>query len=107
MRTFEMRVYTLRTRAALDYYCNTVYLRHLDNFDRFGVEAHGLWTRKDDEKHRVFALLSYAEGDDPAEVAQRYIQSPEVANDTQGFDVADILSVESTILTPSSSSPLK
>jgi hypothetical protein len=106
MRTFEMRVYTLRTRAALDYYCNTVYLRHLDNFDRFGVEAHGLWTRNGDEKHRVFVLLSYAEGDDPAEVAERYIKSPEAVNDAQGFDVTDILSVDSTILIPAASSPL-
>ncbi|TWB23781.1 NIPSNAP protein [Nitrospirillum amazonense] len=107
MRTFEMRVYTLRTQAALDFYCNTVYRRHLDNFDRFGVQAHGLWTRKNDNEHRAFALLSYNEGDDPAEVAQRYIKSPEAVSDAQGFDVDDILSVESTILIPSTSSPLR
>jgi transposase len=38
---------------------------------------------------------------------KRYIQSPEAANDARGFDVADILGVESTILIPSASSPLK
>jgi len=106
MRTYEMRVYTLRTPEALDVYASTVYPRHLDNFGLFGVEAHGLWTQKDDAAHRVFVLVSYAEGDDPVEVARRYIASPEAANDARGFDVADILSVESTILIPAANSPL-
>ena len=107
MRAYEMRVYTLRTKEALEFYASTVYPRHLDNFGLFGVEAHGLWTKKDDVAHRIFVLVSYAEGDDPVEVAQRYIQSPEAVNDAQGFDIADILGVESTILVPSASSPLK
>lgn len=106
MRTYEMRVYALRTKEALDFYASTVYPRHLDNFGLFGVEAHGLWTQKDDVAHRIFVLVSYAEGDDPREVAQRYIRSPQAAADAEGFDVADILSVESTILVPSARSPL-
>jgi hypothetical protein len=40
MRTFEMRVYALRTKEALDFYASTVYPRHLNNFGLFGVEAH-------------------------------------------------------------------
>jgi hypothetical protein len=106
MRTYEMRVYSLRTKEALDFYASTVYPRHLDNFGQFGVEAHGLWTQKDDPAHRIFVLVSYAEGDDPEEVAQRYIQSPEAAADARGFDIADILGVDSTILIPSTNSPL-
>ena len=66
MRTFELRVYALRTKAALDFYAGTVYPRHLHNFGLFGVEAHGLWTAKADEAHRAFVLVSYAEGDDLA-----------------------------------------
>ena len=107
MRAYEMRVYTLRTKEALEFYASTVYPRHLDNFGLFGVEAHRLWTKKDDGTHRIFVLLSYAEGEDPGVVAQRYIQSPEAANDARGFDAADILGVESTILVPSPSSPLR
>jgi hypothetical protein len=106
MRTYEMRVYSLRTKEALDFYASTVYPRHFNNFGLFGVEAHGLWTQKDDVAHRAFVLVSYAEGDDPRAVAQRYIQSPEAANDARGFDIADILSVDSTILVPAASSPL-
>ena len=107
MRTFELRQYTLRTQAALDFYTGTVYPRHLDNFHLFGVQPHGLWSQKDDPAHRVVVLLSYAEGDDPVEVAQRYIKSPEAAKDASGFDVADILSVDSTILVPFEASPLR
>ena len=107
MRTYEMRVYSLRTKEALDFYASTVYLRHLNNFGLFGIQARGLWTQKEDVEHRIFVLVSYAEGDDPGEVAQRYIQSPEAANDARGFDVADILGVKSTVLVPSASSPLK
>ncbi len=106
MRTVEMRVYSLRSKEALDIYASTVDPRYLDNSALFGVEAHGVWTRKDDESHRAFVLVSYAEGDDPGEVAQRYIQSPEAANDAKDFDIDDSLSVESTILIPSASSPL-
>ncbi len=107
MRAYEMRVYTLRTKEALEFYASTVYPRHLRIFSLFGVEAHGLWTKKDDVAHRMFVLVSYAEGADPVEIAERYIQSPEAVNDARGFDVADILGVESTILVTSASSPLK
>lgn len=102
MRTFELRVYTMRTKDALDFYTDTVYPRHLHNFHLFGVEAHGVWTAKNDPTPRAFVMVSYAEGDDPGEVARRYIQSPEAANDARGFNVADILSVDSTILIPTS-----
>jgi hypothetical protein len=105
MRTFELRAYTMRTKEALDFYVDTVFPRHLHNFPSFGVQAHGIWTAKAEIAHRAFVLVSYAEGDDPAEVAQRYIQSPEAANDARGFDVADILHVESTILIPAAGSP--
>jgi len=104
MRIFELRVYTMRTKNALDFYTNTVYPRHLQNFHLFGVQAHGIWTAKDDPSPRAFMMVSYTEGDDPREIAQRYIQSPEAVNDARGFDVDDILSVESTILIPLASS---
>lgn len=98
MRTYELRVYTLRTAKALAFYVDQVHPRHLHNFHLFGVQSHGVWTVKDDVAHRAFVLLSYADDADPKEVAQRYLQSPEAARDARGFDVADILGVESTIL---------
>jgi len=95
MRTFELRVYKLRTKEALDFYREVVYPRHLNSFPLFGIEVHGF-----------FAIVSYAEGDEPGEVARRYMQSAEFAGDTRNFDVSGIVGVESTILIPSTGSPL-
>lgn len=36
MRTFELRVYTLRTKEAFDFYAETIYPRHLHSFPLFG-----------------------------------------------------------------------
>jgi hypothetical protein len=44
---------------------------------------------------------------EPGEVARRYMQSTEFADDIIDFDVANIVDVESTILVPLTSSPLK
>jgi hypothetical protein len=44
MRTFELRVYKLRTKEALDFYMEQIYPRHLSSFPLFGIEAHGFWT---------------------------------------------------------------
>ncbi|SDH22183.1 hypothetical protein SAMN05216466_10816 [Paraburkholderia phenazinium] len=37
MRAYELRTYTLRTQDALDFYAETVFSRHLNNFSLFGV----------------------------------------------------------------------
>ncbi len=107
MRTFELRVYTLRTKEALDFYRDTIYPHHLKNFPLFGIEAHGFWTAMADVQPRLFVLVSYAAGEEPGEVVRRYMQSKEFADDIRNFDVSEIVGVESTILTPSTSSPLK
>jgi hypothetical protein len=52
-------------------------------------------------------LASYAAGEEPGEVARKYMESTEFADDIKGFDVDNIITVESTILLPSASSPLK
>ena len=106
MRTFELRVYTLRTTEALDFYRRVVYPRHLNSFPLFGIQAHGFWISKADAQPRLFALVSFAAGDEPGEVGPRYMQSTKFADDTRDFDGADIVGVESTILIPSTSSPL-
>jgi len=107
MRTFELRVYKLRTKEALDFYREKIYPRHLNSFPLFGIEAHGFWTAKEHVEPRLFVLVSYAAGDDPGEVVRRYMQSTEFANDVRSFNVSEIIGVESTILIPSTSSPLK
>ena len=106
MRTFERRIYSLRTPEALHRYAETVYPRHLRSMPLFGVELHGFWTKEDDRAPRLYVLVSYAEGDDPAEVTDRYLRSSELFDDTRGFDTADITGVETTVLIPMARSPL-
>ena len=72
----------------------------------FGIEAHGFWTATEDVEPRFFVLASYAAGEEPREVARRYMQSAEFAEDIRNFDISDIIHVESTILLPSVGSPL-
>lgn len=106
-RTFELRVYKLRTKEALDFYKDQIYPRHLNSFPLFGIEAHGFWTAKEDVEPRLFALASYAAGEEPGEVGRRYMQSTEFAEDIRNFDISDIVGVESTILIASTISPLR
>jgi NIPSNAP len=106
MRTFELRVYKLRTNEALDFYREQIYPRHLASFPLFGIEPHGFWTAKDDVEPRFFVLASYAAGEEPGEVVRRYMQSEEFAEDIRSFEPTDIISVKSTILIPSTGSPL-
>jgi hypothetical protein len=60
MRTFELRVYRLRTKEALDFYKEQIYPCHLSSFPLFGIEAQGFWTAKEDVEPRFFVLASYA-----------------------------------------------
>jgi len=106
MRTYELRVYTISTKEALDFYMNQIYPRHLSSFLLFGIKPHGIWTVKDDVKPRAFVLVSYAEGEEPGEVVGRYMQSKKFAEEVKDWDASQIVSVESTILIPTPSSPL-
>ena len=107
MRTFELRVYKLRSEEALDFYIDEVYPRHLQSFPLFGIKAHGFWTARQDAERRLFVLASYSAGEDPGEVARRYMQSEGFAAVIEDFRVSEIIGVESTILVPTSSSPLQ
>lgn len=107
MRTFELRQYTLRDNEALDIYMNRIYPRHLQSFSLFGIEPHGIWTVNGSTTPQAFVLVSYAQGEDPGEVVHQYMSSPEFAEETKDWDRSSIVAVQSTILTPSTSSPLK
>ena len=98
MRTFELRVYTLRNREALQFYGNEIYPRHLGSFPLFRIEAHGFWTVSEDEGPRLFVLASYPEGAKPGEVVRRYMQSAEFSEDIRNFDGSCVIGVSSTLL---------
>lgn len=108
MRVYELRIYTLASQEDLGFFKDVIYPRHLlGSFAKFGIRAHGFWTSSNDQDHRLFVLVSLDEGADPAEVAKRYMQSPEFLADLEGFNPSKITRVESQVLAPTASSPLQ
>ena len=104
---FQLRVYTLRSREALQQYAVVHWDRHLATFTKFGVTVHGVWTDRDDGGHRLVALISYPPSVDPEHLTHQIMISPEFAADMAGFDVDDIVGVWTTLLDPASFSPIR
>ncbi|UMB69476.1 NIPSNAP family protein [Mycobacterium paraterrae] len=104
---FQLRIYTLRTPEALAEYAAVHWARHVTTFPAFGVTTHGVWTQHGDQGNRLVALIAYPPGADVGDVTRRVMSSPEFAADMAGFDVADILDVQSTLLDPTQFSPIR
>ena len=104
---FQLRIYTLRSAEALDRYAAIHWARHIGSLDLFGVETHGIWTSRDGGQNRLFALVSYQDGADPARVETEYLASSAFAADMAGFDPHDIVDVTSFLLDSTASSPIR
>ena len=104
---FQLRIYTLRSPEALQQYATVHWARHLMTFTTFGVTIHGVWTHRCDDTNRLFALIDYPPGADPEQLTQRIMSSQGFAADMAGFDVGDIVDVESVLLDASPSSPIR
>jgi hypothetical protein len=102
---FQLRIYTVRSPEALRQYATVHWARHVATFAAFGVTTHGVWTERGDA-NRLVALISYPPDADPDELTQQIMASPDFAEDMAGFDVADILDVQSLLLDPASFSPI-
>lgn len=102
---FQLRIYTLRSPEALQRYATVHWARHVPTFAGFGITTHGVWTERSGGVNRLVAVVSYPPGSDAAQLTQRVMASPEFAADMAGFDVDDIVEVESVPLesTPYSS----
>jgi hypothetical protein len=107
MSTFQLRTYTLRSPEALHRYATVHWERHLHTFPRFGVTTHGVWTDRAAGAHRLVALIGYPTGSDPDEVTRTVMASPQFADDMAGFDVDDIVDVQTVLLDATALSPLR
>jgi hypothetical protein len=103
---FQLRIYTLRSPEALQQYATVHWARHLATFKTFGVITHGVWTERSGGANRLVALISYPPGADPEQVTQHVMTSPEFAADMAGFNVDEIVHVESELLEPTTFSPI-
>lgn len=97
---FQLRMYTLRSPEALQRYATIHWARHLATFEAFGVTTHGVWTERSDSTHRLVALIRYPSGADPEELTRKIMASTEFAADMAGFDVNEIVDVETLLLAP-------
>jgi hypothetical protein len=103
---FQLRIYTLRSPEALQQYATVHWARHLPTFETFGVATHGVWTERNGDANRLVALISYPPGADPEQLTRHIMTSPQFDADMAGFDVADIVDVQTTLLDPTSYSPI-
>lgn len=104
---FQLRIYTLRSPEVLQQYASVHWARHLATFETLGVTTHGVWTERGDDANRLVALIRYPPGADPDRLTQQIMASPEFAVDMAGFDVSDIVDVQSVLLDPTSFSPIR
>ena len=102
----QLRIYTLRSAEALSRYATVHWGRHLSTFATFGVTTHGVWTEGGGQGNRLVALIGYPPGADPDEITRQIMASPEFAADMAGFDVDDVVDVQTTLLEPTSFSPV-
>ena len=103
---YQLRIYRLRSAEALHRYATVHWARHVPTFAAFGVSTVGVWTDRRAGAHRLIALIGYPPGADPDELTQHIMASREFASDMAGFDVTDIVEVVTTLLDPTSFSPI-
>ncbi len=98
----QLRIYTLRSRQALQLYAGIHWTRHVETFAAFGIATEGVWTEQSGGANRLVALIRYPAGADPDELTRVVMGSPEFASDMAGFDVGAITDVQSVLLEPRS-----
>ena len=96
----QLRIYTLRSAEALRQYATVHWTRHLATFPTFGISTHGVWTERAGGAHRLVALIGYPAGADPDELTRHIMASREFAADMAGFDVDQIVDVDTVLLDP-------
>ncbi|GAB2994444.1 NIPSNAP family protein [Mycobacterium bourgelatii] len=101
----QLRIYTLRSAEALHRYATVHWARHLATFEGFGVTTHGVWTERGAGANRLVAVIGYPPATDPECVVRDVMASPQFATDMAGFDVDEIVDVQSIPLDPTSFSP--
>jgi len=103
---FQLRTYTLRSPEALQEYALVHWARHVATFEKFGVTTCGVWTERSSAANRLVALIDYPPGADPDALTRQIMDGPEFAADMAGFDVSDIIDVQTVLLDPTSFSPI-
>ena len=97
-KVMELKSYTLADSEAIARYTTEFWPRHIRSLREFGITVQGLWTDTRAGSNRVFALIEYPQGEDPADAANRYRASQNFADDHADFDDLRITAEETVPL---------
>ena len=97
----QLRIYTLADKETAEHYFKVHWPKHRINLPKFGFTVEGVWVgNTPGVANQVVALVSFADNADVDAMTERYLKSPEFADDTAGFDRNNITHVETKILRP-------
>lgn len=95
----QLRIYTLADKETAEHYFKEHWSRHRINLPKFGFLVKGVWIgNTPGVANQVIALVSFPDGADVEGMTERYMKSPEFADDTAGFDRNKITNVETKML---------
>ena len=95
----QLRIYTLADKNTAEHYFTEHWSKHLESLPKFGVQVKGVWIGKTSEiENQVIALVSFPDDANIDEMTERYMKSPEFADDMAGFDRSKITNVETKIM---------
>jgi len=107
MRTFELRVYKLRTKEALDFYMEKIYPRHLNSFPLFGMWPTASEPPRRMSSHGSSCWSPMQRAKNPARSLGGICKAQNSLTTSETLTFPTSWGVESTILIPSTNSPLK
>jgi hypothetical protein len=81
---FELSIYTLPGKEALDFYKGEVYPRYPKSFPLFGIKAQAFGTPPSEAGHKLYALVSYSNNHEPSAVVLKCMSSHEFTDDVRG-----------------------
>lgn len=95
----QLRIYTLADKETAAHYFKEHWSKHRVNLPKFGFVVKGVWIgNTPGVANQVVALVSFPDNADVDGMTGRYMNSPEFAEDTAGFDRNKIVNVETLIL---------
>ena len=105
MPQFQLRTYSLRTDELAAEYAK-IWEPHITSLALHGIKVH-FCSRSLSEPNQVVALVSYPDGADIEDMTRKYMSSKEFQSDVEGFDLQQIVAVDTQVLRALPCSPLQ
>lgn len=94
----QLRIYTLVDKTIPEHYFTEHWTKHIESLPKFGFGFKGVWIGNTPEtENQVIALVSFPDDANIEEMTERYMKSPDFADDMAGFDKSKITKVETKL----------